>query len=263
MTEDRWWLDCKQLRPMLSQLRWAMNPRKKRLFLVACARRIWDRYTDQRSTQAIETAEAFADGRCTKSDLAGAREAASRAREKAVAATQAATKVRDEIFAAREEDPNRSLLWPDDPIVQAAWRSWYSVVWTEHAAEVAVWVSRAAVPSLATVTARIREIVAGYSDDYAPAKKREEVAQCDLLRDLFGDPNHRPFLSRTCLRWNGNTLARLAQVIYDERAFDRLPILADALEDAGCADAAILEHCRGPGPHVRGCWVVDLILGKS
>jgi len=42
-----------------------------------------------------------------------------------------------------------------------------------------------------------------------------------------------------------------------------MPILADALEDAGCTDAAILEHCRGPGPHVRGCWVVDLILGKS
>jgi hypothetical protein len=55
----------------------------------------------------------------------------------------------------------------------------------------------------------------------------------------------------------------LAQGIYDERAFERLPILADALEDAGCTDAAILVHCRGPGPHVRGCWVVDLILGKQ
>jgi hypothetical protein len=55
---------------------------------------------------------------------------------------------------------------------------------------------------------------------------------------------------------------KLAKSIYDDRAFDHLPILADALEDAGCTDAAILEHCRGPGPHVRGCWVVDLILGK-
>jgi hypothetical protein len=51
--------------------------------------------------------------------------------------------------------------------------------------------------------------------------------------------------------------------IYDERAFDRLPVLADALEDAGCADADLLGHLRGPGPHVRGCWAVDLILGKS
>ena len=55
----------------------------------------------------------------------------------------------------------------------------------------------------------------------------------------------------------------IARHIYDDRAFHDLPILADALEDAGCADAAILDHCRGPGPHVRGCWAVDLLLGKS
>ena len=65
------------------------------------------------------------------------------------------------------------------------------------------------------------------------------------------------------LRWNDGTLVRIAQAIYDNRAFDRLPILADALEDAGCDNADILAHCRGPGPHVRGCWVVDLLLGKS
>jgi hypothetical protein len=58
-------------------------------------------------------------------------------------------------------------------------------------------------------------------------------------------------------------VARLARGIYDDRAFDRLPILADALEDAGCHDTAILDHCRQPGPHVRGCWVVDLLLGKE
>jgi hypothetical protein len=55
----------------------------------------------------------------------------------------------------------------------------------------------------------------------------------------------------------------LAQAIDDERAFDRLPILADALEDAGCTDADLLNHCRGPGLHVMGCWVVDMLLGKG
>ena len=55
----------------------------------------------------------------------------------------------------------------------------------------------------------------------------------------------------------------LAQTIYQERAFDRMPELADALEEAGCHDADILGHCRQPGPHVRGCWVVDAILDRA
>jgi hypothetical protein len=59
--------------------------------------------------------------------------------------------------------------------------------------------------------------------------------------------------------WNGGTILALAQAIYDERSFDRMPLLADMLEDAGCTDAALLDHCRGPEPHVKGCWVVDLL----
>jgi hypothetical protein len=55
----------------------------------------------------------------------------------------------------------------------------------------------------------------------------------------------------------------IAQGIYAGRAFDRLPILHDALLDAGCDDEAILSHCRCEGPHVRGCWVIDLLLGKE
>jgi hypothetical protein len=62
--------------------------------------------------------------------------------------------------------------------------------------------------------------------------------------------------------WLTPTVLSLAQGIYEGRAFDRLPILADALQDAGCDNEDVLDHCRGPGPHVRGCWVVDLVLGK-
>jgi hypothetical protein len=64
-------------------------------------------------------------------------------------------------------------------------------------------------------------------------------------------------------RWRSSDVLGLAQAAYDNRAFDRLPLLADAVMDAGCGDEAILGHCRGPGPHVRGCWVVDLVLGKA
>ena len=62
---------------------------------------------------------------------------------------------------------------------------------------------------------------------------------------------------------NDRAAVVLAQAIYEERAFERMPILGDALEDAGCADAALLEHYRGRGEHVRRCWVVDLVLGKE
>jgi hypothetical protein len=72
------------------------------------------------------------------------------------------------------------------------------------------------------------------------------------------------------LSWNDSTVVRLAQAAYEERCLPggeldngRLAVLADALEEAGSTDADILGHLRGPGPHVRGCWVVDLILGKT
>jgi hypothetical protein len=84
-----------------------------------------------------------------------------------------------------------------------------------------------------------------------------------LLRDIVGNPFRLVTVDTAWLENNDKCVVRLAQAIYAGRAFDRLPILADALEDAGCTDAAILEHCRGPGPHVRGCWVVDLLLGKQ
>jgi hypothetical protein len=63
--------------------------------------------------------------------------------------------------------------------------------------------------------------------------------------------------------WRTSTAVALATQMYDSRDFSAMPILADALQDAGCDNTDILDHCRGPGPHVRGCWVVDLVLGKG
>jgi hypothetical protein len=80
------------------------------------------------------------------------------------------------------------------------------------------------------------------------------------VRDVFGNP-FRPAVADP--RWLTPTVLSLAGGIYTERAYDRLPVLADALQDAGCDSEEVLAHCRGAGPHVRGCWVVDLILGKE
>jgi hypothetical protein len=101
--------------------------------------------------------------------------------------------------------------------------------------------------------------------DKVPAAWAEErKAQSHFLRDIFGSPFHpSPPLPASILAWNGGTVPQIAQVIDAEEAFDRLPILADALEDAGCHDTGILVHCRQPGEHVRGCWVVNLLLGRT
>jgi len=93
-----------------------------------------------------------------------------------------------------------------------------------------------------------------------PARDSEKSAQAELLREIVGNP-FRP--SHFSPRWRTANTVDLARTIYQEKAFDRMPILADALMDAGCADECILDHCRSPESHVRGCWVVDLILGRS
>jgi hypothetical protein len=86
----------------------------------------------------------------------------------------------------------------------------------------------------------------------------------DFLREVFGNPfRPMPDLDPTSLTRKDATIGKIAQAIYDEHAFDRLAILADAFEEAGCNNEDILNHCRGPGPHVRGGWVVDLVLGKQ
>ena len=88
----------------------------------------------------------------------------------------------------------------------------------------------------------------------------EGAAQTHLLRDIFGNP----FCSVTIdSAWKTPAVVQLARSLYEERRFEDVPVLADALEEAGCQDAAVLGHCRGPGPHVRGCWVLDLILSKE
>ncbi len=96
-----------------------------------------------------------------------------------------------------------------------------------------------------------------------PFRDAARQDQVNLLHDLFGNPFRQVTVDTGWLTWNDATIPALAVAIYEERAFDRLPILADALEDAGCAGADILRHLRGPGPHVRGCWAVDLLLGKE
>jgi hypothetical protein len=107
----------------------------------------------------------------------------------------------------------------------------------------------------------------GYDMDRAISQIEHELggtkrvqSTCERLRCLFGNP-FRPVAVEP--PWLTSDVLALATGVYEEKAFDRMPILADALMDAGCDNEDILNHCRQLGEHVRGCWVVDLILGKS
>jgi hypothetical protein len=97
----------------------------------------------------------------------------------------------------------------------------------------------------------------------AQGADKERIAQASLLRDVFGDSFRPAAADPGWLSWDAGRVTRLAQSAYGGWQFGSLPILGDALEDAGCADADILGHLRGPGPHVRGCWAIDLLLGKE
>ena len=93
----------------------------------------------------------------------------------------------------------------------------------------------------------------------SPRGARQKGLQCTLIRDVYG-----PFVPVQFVpAWQTSTVIALAKELYDTRDFNVVAILADALQDASCENADILNHLRGPGPHVRGCWVIDLILGKA
>jgi hypothetical protein len=190
MTE-REWAECTDSNQMLAYLLQSgrASDRKRRLFTVACYRRVWHLLDDERSRAAVEVSERHADG------LAG----------------------------------------PDE--VEAAWEA-----------------AEAAGPGGLDPHLPVYAALAGAA---------ERAAQCPLMRDVFGNPFRPVSLNPAWLAWDDGTIPKLAQAIYEERAFDRLPVLGDALEEAGCADADILSHCRAGGEHVRGCWVVDLLLGKQ
>jgi hypothetical protein len=90
-----------------------------------------------------------------------------------------------------------------------------------------------------------------------------ERGLCDLLREVIGTPFRPVVLSPTWLAWEGGTVPELALSIYDRRRFAEMPYLGDALEEAGCTSAEVLDHCRGPAKHVRGCWLLDRVLEFS
>ena len=246
MTESEW-LNSIDPHAMVEFLRVSHGPdeRRYRLFACACVRRVWP-LAGSDSRDAVCLAEQFADGGATEADLAVAlRKAESvtgpRARSYAVAVAWAASWT-----VAHSRGPSPHVT--PTPGWLAAYRA------SGHARDAAV--RRAASDAQKSggqVKAVMREV-----------RDAEQRAQAALLRDVMGNPYRpRPHLDAAWLAWNDGAVAKMANTIYDDRRFTDLPLLADALEEAGCTNQDILGHCRNGGEHVRGCWVVDLLLGRE
>jgi hypothetical protein len=228
------WLTYTDPGPMLDYLQGRASDRKLRLFAVACCRRIWPLITESHCQEAVEVAERFADGLVT----AEVREAAH----------MAAERVRHDV------------TYSDAPLHSGAdYATAYAASYVVHD-KATVWLACRTAVNAACAAGHALSCQGAAENEVAAATFAESAAQTALVREIFGNPFRPVSLDPA---WLSGTVRNLAEVIYEERAFDRLPTLADALEESGCAEADILAHCRGPGPHARGCWVVDLLLGKS
>ena len=129
------------------------------------------------------------------------------------------------------------------------------------AGDQAAWYAAATNPTIAARNSA-RSAQAGVANNALIGSEAAELlAQAALLRDIFGPIPFQPLSVDPS--WLTAAVVELAQAIYDDKSFDRMPILADALEEAGCGNEEILIHCRKPGPHVRGCWVVNGVLRKE
>lgn len=247
MTEAEW-LACSAPGPLLNFLREQASDRKLRLFAVACCRRVEHCLVDRRSQNNVEVNERFADGLAERSELELAWRAADHALE-SLAEHGNSIAQRDAAIAAARLDV--VLHATGNVTTVAALTASVAVA----RARGAVYESTQLTPGASRAARRAAEEAA-----FQAAQSQEWQTQAAFLRCLFGNP-FRPVTVDPA--WLSSNVRSIAQGIYENRAFDRLPILGDALEDAGCTNVDILNHCRQPGEHGRGCWTVDLLLGKK
>ncbi len=229
MTEEDWVVGDHQQKMLALLVSRHASERKLRLFACACCRRIWNQYKrSEPSRRAVEVAERYADGQATEGELHIAKEAA----QNAWAATR---------MSVVQGQARRAATY-------AASKNIEQLAYTATAAYMGVFQSR---------EVEVREA----------AQQAERNTIPERIRCVFDNP-FRPVTLNPA--WQTPNVVALATAAYDERIMPsgtldtaRLAVLADALEEAGCGNEDILNHLRQTGVHVRGCWVVDLILGKE
>jgi hypothetical protein len=249
MTEAEW-LACVEPKRMLEFLQSKTSERKLRLFAVSCCCRIRiSFFNSEVSVRLLRASELFADGMSNEEQM--------------------------KMLELDRWEANGTLKWANtqDPVFPA--EGAVAALWPKlRISDVMKYVSEVAGYENAVRAAEL----SGQKRSFRWWKRRHNLSKneiqklrvegaryeerlfCNLLHDIFGNPFRPVTLNPT---WLTSTVLALATGIYEEKAFDRMPILADALQDAECDNADILNHCRQPGEHTRGCFVVDLLLGKS
>ena len=232
--DENEWLNATNPMPMLEFLRCLSDTsqRKWRLFAAACCRRILCLTGDERVHQVAEVVEWLAEGLPQKKERRIARNTALLAAQESTVGSK--SNVAWAIYCATAKNAARA----------AQDCSLYALQTVGGPSGKAIW------PGVTNGSA---------------ARAAERTVQCGLLRDIVASPFTTPRpIDAAWLLWNDSTVRRIAEGIYEERAFERMGVLADALLDAGCNDEVMLAHCRQQGAvHARGCFVLDLLLGKE
>jgi hypothetical protein len=241
------WNSCTDPKQMLAWLRrnGKLSERKARLFAVACCRDLWPWIVDEFSNKVVEVAERYADGNATEAELRQAHNAfhaeAYMLREAQSWWGQRVLEFMNKAFPFDDEWPDLSPTLFDLAVLGAA--------------------SRKAVKGANIV---VRDVVRVPEESSENRDTTMAQQACGVLRDLFANPSRPVAIDSSLLRWNDGLLVKLAQGIYDEKEWDRVLVLADALEEAGGADEEVLFHLRQQGvSHSRGCWAIDLLLNRN
>lgn len=251
MTEAEW-IRCNDPQAMLEFLRDKATDRQFWLFSVACVRRMLGLFPNALIRQAVEFAERDAD------ELASHEEMRLVQRE-----------IEDWRGSACTIQLSRSMTIAESSAIHAA--SWLvsprpmrrATVARETARTAARAVSKSANDRDAIRHAPADEVVMVARMTWQVAQTAlaaEKEAQASLLRDICGNPFHPPTIDRA---WLLPEVVYFARQIYEGGTFEWMPDLADTLQEAGCSDPDIVDHCRQPGEHVRGCWLLDALLGKN
>jgi hypothetical protein len=230
MTEEEW-LQATDPQPMLEFLRGKASDRKLRLVCCALCRAVEHLLTDKRYRAALDVAERYADGQASVSELRRARG-----------------------VVVKASDHIEDYEWSEDK--QGMLCALNAVSWATLQREPPD--PPAFLAGCAAGSAKNASVWEGSPETEIHA------SQSALLRDILGPLPFRSItLNPVWLTWHAGLLVSMARQIYDSRDFRDMPILADALEEAGCTNQDILGHCRSGSEHVRGCWVVDLLLAKG